>query len=85
MAQVGQLVKPGDPAPAPGVYQCIESGCSKSFTTSVGGTPLPPSHHAGAPWKLVQLGAAPRAANQGRGASAKTIAAPPPSPPAGNR
>jgi hypothetical protein len=63
MVPIGRLVKPGHPAPARGTYLCTDSGCTGSFVASMKGTPLPPSHHPGALWRLTEVapaGALPR-------------------------
>jgi hypothetical protein len=81
MVQVGRLVKPGHPAPARGTYQCTESGCTGSFIASMKGTPLPPSHHPGALWKLTEV-AQGSPVQGGERKSADASSSPPGSPPA---
>jgi hypothetical protein len=58
MANIGDLIKPGQPAPDMGIYQCSGPGCSTNFRASVQGVPLPPAHHTGASWKLINKSSA---------------------------
>jgi hypothetical protein len=54
MANIGEIVKPGYPAPEAGTYQCNAVGCTNTFKASIKGVPLPPAHHPGAAWKLTE-------------------------------
>jgi hypothetical protein len=67
MAKVGERLSGGMPAPVAGIYGCTEAGCTAAFKATIDGVPLPPPHHAGAGWKLLEArgGAAPRPTGQG--------------------
>ena len=47
MPTLGETLRPGDPAPVAGVYQCTAPGCTSSFVASLAGAPLPSAHHPG--------------------------------------
>jgi hypothetical protein len=55
MNEVEQAVAPGLPAPKPGAYRCTAEDCVRLHNVSIKGAPLPPAHHAGAKWRLLQL------------------------------
>ena len=55
MVRIGDQFIPGASVPLCGVYQCSYSGCTVTFKADALGTALPPAHHLGASWKLVEV------------------------------
>lgn len=53
MAQIGDTFSPGEFVPNSGIYVCTQCGGGQiEFSTDVAGHRFPPSHHAGAKWRL---------------------------------
>ncbi len=84
MANIGDIVRPGQSAPEAGTYQCSATGCTNIFKASVKAAPLPPAHHAGAAWKLTEKAATAygTAAGSVKPAASAAQAAPKGPPPA---
>lgn len=74
MAKIGDLFNAGTPVRVSGVYVC--TGCTRAFTATVIGAPLPPAHHNGARWKLVKI--SPKAEGAPHPASKENAAGPEP-------